>query len=432
MANTKTRKPMSARSKGLIWLVILLAVTVFVSFLSISGLRYGEDGVNLLLPWVPVSSQNWPKSLSLSRSLGGGEYTEYTVTAPEGSEESVKDLANAAVKVMRDRLSARGMNDVKVSLVGDSTIRVELPKLDDAASVLSMLSGNGNFEFRIGDEAFMTGEDIKSAGVGLSDSSSSASYVLALQTTDEGKQKLADATSANIKGTMSIYRDGTLLISATVPEAFTTGQISVPLGLDLNGTANVAAQMNKGAFSAVLTKGDAGELENNGSALRIVLIVAAVMLAVALVYLVVVGKLTGVAGIWSVWCAIIMMMFLYATLVLATVNVAIVVALLLGILLAIFTAVTRTDAISRETAKGAAPKAASKAGFRAAGKLVWLVHGGVLVLSLILMLIPGTKMIGYTLSAAVVASAAAAPLMRLFQGCFTMISSKPALFGKTK
>lgn len=432
MANTKTRKPMSARSKGLIWLVILLAVTVFVSFLSISGLRYGEDGVNLLLPWVPVSSQNWPKSLSLSRSLGGGEYTEYTVTAPEGSEESVKDLANAAVKVMRDRLSARGMNDVKVSLVGDSTIRVELPKLDDAASVLSMLSGNGNFEFRIGDEAFMTGEDIKSAGVGLSDSSSSASYVLALQTTDEGKQKLADATSANIKGTMSIYRDGTLLISATVPEAFTTGQISVPLGLDLNGTANVAAQMNKGAFSAVLTKGDAGELENNGSALRVVLIVAAVMLAVALVYLVVVGKLTGVAGIWSVWCAIIMMMFLYATLVLATVNVAIVVALLLGILLAIFTAVTRTDAISRETAKGAAPKAASKAGFRAAGKLVWLVHGGVLVLSLILMLIPGTKMIGYTLSAAVVASAAAAPLMRLFQGCFTMISSKPALFGKTK
>ena len=60
------------------------------------------------------------------------------------------------------------------------------------------------------------------------------------------------------------------------------------------------------------------------------------------------------------------------------------------------------------------------------------MHGGVLVLSLILMLIPGTKMIGYTLSAAVVASAAAAPLMRLFQGCFTMISSKPALFGKTK
>ena len=215
MANTKTRKPMSARSKGLIWLVILLAVTVFVSFLSISGLWYGEDGVNLLLPWVPVSSQNWPKSLSLSRSLGGCEYTEYTVTAPEGSEESVKDLANAAVKVMRDRLSARGMNDVKVSLVGDSTIRVELPKLDDAASVLSMLSGNGNFEFRIGDEAFMTGEDIKSAGVGLSDSSSSASYVLALQTTDEGKQKLADATSANIKGTMSIYRDGALLISAS-------------------------------------------------------------------------------------------------------------------------------------------------------------------------------------------------------------------------
>lgn len=430
MANTKTRKPMSVRSKGLIWLVLLLAVTVAVSCLSICGMRYGDDGVNLLLPWVPVSSQDWPASLPLSRSLGGGDYTEYTVSAPEGSEESVADLANAALKVMKARLSACNLNDVKVSLVGESTIRVELPKTDDAANVLSMLSSKGNFEFRIGDEAFMTGADIKTASVGQYDTTT---YMLGLQTTEEGKQKLADATSANINGTMSIYQDGALLISATVPEAFTSGTISVPLGESRENTEKVAAMLNNGTFSAELTQGETGELENDGSgSLRALLIIAAVMLAVALVYLVITGKLTGLAGIWSVWCAILMMFFFFATLVLATVNVAVAIVLLLGILLAIFTAVTRTDAISKETAKGLAPKAATKAGIRAAGKLVWLVHGGAMVIACVLMLIPGTKVLGYTLSAAVVASAFAAPLMRLFQSCFTMMSTKPGLFGKTK
>ena len=48
------------------------------------------------------------------------------------------------------------------------------------------------------------------------------------------------------------------------------------------------------------------------------------------------------------------------------------------------------------------------------------------------MLIPGAKIFGYTLSAGVVASAVAAPLMRLFQVCFLAISQKPALFGKAK
>ena len=61
-----------------------------------------------------------------------------------------------------------------------------------------------------------------------------------------------------------------------------------------------------------------------------------------------------------------------------------------------------------------------------------LAHGGLLVIALLLMLIPGAKIFGYTLCAGVVASAAAAPLMRLFQVCFLAISQKPALFGKAK
>ena len=64
MANkkTKTRKPMSSAAKGAICLVVLLLLTVCASWLSVKGMNLDAEGVNVLLPWVPVSS-SWVKSL---------------------------------------------------------------------------------------------------------------------------------------------------------------------------------------------------------------------------------------------------------------------------------------------------------------------------------------------------------------------------------
>ena len=186
-------------------------------------------------------------------------------------------------------------------------------------------------------------------------------------------------------------------------------------------------------MDVTLTQAETGALNENGrQGVKIALIVVAVALALALIYLLAEGRLTGLSGMWAVWCGVIIEMFFFATLVRATLTVGCLIALVIGLLLAIYTAVVRARMISRETAKGAAAKSAVKTGCRAAAKLVWLAHGGLLVIALLLMLIPGAKIFGYTLSAGVVASAAAAPLMRLFQVCFLAISQKPALFGKAK
>ena len=113
-------------------------------------------------------------------------------------------------------------------------------------------------------------------------------------------------------------------------------------------------------------------------------------------------------------------------------NVGCLVTLLLGVLLAVYAAVTRTDAIGKQIKEGSAPKSATKLGFRAAAKNVWLVHGCVLVVSLLLMIFSFSKSTGYVLASGVVASAMATVVMRAFQFCFTLISNKPSLFGKVK
>lgn len=427
MANTKTRKPMSSKSKGLIGLILLLALTVFVSCLAVGGMKLDQDGVRVLLPWVPVSTENWPASLPRSRALGGGSYLEYTV---EG------DDADKAVEVFKARLNERGITDAAVTLT-DNVIRVELPELDEdsLAFVRSLLATNGKFEFRTEDgNVFMTGDDIKQTAVGYADASYTTLY-LSLATTEEGKQKLADATTEHADGTIGIYQDGNELITAGVGgEPFTTGQISVPLGTDLLAVQNVGIQMKCGSFEAKLNLSDAGLLNENGAGngARVWLIIAAVVLALALVVLIAKGKLSGVAAFWAVWCAVLLTMFLFATVIRSSLTVGCFIAVLAGIVLAAYVGYLRVVAIAKAARESGSAKQAVKLGFRTSMKKVWTALGAVLVLSIILMVIPAAKIVGYTLAAGVFSAAVALPLMHLFLYCFTAITGKTSLYGAAK
>ena len=71
-------------------------------------------------------------------------------------------------------------------------------------------------------------------------------------------------------------------------------------------------------------------------------------------------------------------------------------------------------------------------GFRTVAKNVWIAHGAVLVVSLIMMIFSFSRSTGYTLAAFAFASAVATLVMRAFQLCFTAITNKASLFGKVK
>lgn len=438
MANTKIRKPITSRTKGIICLALLLAITVFASCLALGGMPLDSEGVNVLLPWVPVSSANWPQSLALNRALGGGEFTEWTAALPAGAEEGA-DLNAAiqdAVKVIRDRLDNMGEKDAAVSANGD-TIRVETRKMSASRldSMLSMSTMNGQFVFAASDGAVtLTEKDMIGARLGGTPNASHTSYTYYLEfmMTKEAAEALAAADVHNV----SVTCDGESISTyATVSD----DTIKVSLGSTVNAYntgANLVFLANTGAIDVALRQKDAGDVTASaGGILSVVLIVAGVLLLAALVYLVLAGKLTGVSAILTIWCAVMLGLFFFATIVVPSIltsTVPCLVALLLGILLAIFAGVTRTDAISKQIGEGYGPKQASKLGFRNAARTVWIAHGGALAVSLLLMIFTFSQPAGYSLCAMVVASAMVMVLMRAFQACFTAITSKASLFGKTK
>ena len=424
MANQKNRKPVTSRTKGLICLVVLCALTVFVSCLGIGGMKLDNEGVNVLLPWVPVSSANWPASLPLNRALGGGSYVEYTAVLDEGAT-----LDNVA-KVISERLAGVAEEDHSVTVKGD-TVRVELRNMDSdrLSGVRSLALMNGHYEFRDTEgNAVLTEKDVQRAVLTMNDSQTT--YLVNATITDEAVQKLEEAGLSYV----SVYLDGNQVTSmATI----SGNEIRMSfLTSNFNTASNVVFLLTTGAIDATLTLKESGTLTATaGGAKTVVLLVAAVLLVLACLYLILTGKLTGLAGIWTVWCATLLGLFFVATVVVPTINalsVGCLLAMLLGILLAVYTAVTRADAIGAQTKEGFGPKQASKLGFRASAKQIWLVHGCALVISLILMIFAFSRAIGYTLAAFVTASAITVVLMRAFQACFTAISGKASLFGKTK
>lgn len=417
----KTRKPLSAKTKGAVCLAVLLALLIFVSCIAIGGMKLDAAGVNILLPWVPVSSENWPQSLPLTRTLGGSASVDYAVTLPEGGD------MNAVVDTINARLDGMGETDRSVTVVDDKTIRIELREMDHDRmhSVLSMAVMPGSFEFTDSNGAvLLTGEQIDKVQLGYN--STGTSYVMTLTVDEEAKAALTDVSL------LSLYCDGSVVTSYALVSG---DQITVTIS-DYNSVSNIAFLLNTGAINATLTEGQESESEGSSQgALTVVLIAGAVLLAAALVYAVIKGRLTGIAAFLTVWCAVLLMFFFVATIVLQSVpalNVGCLIAILLSMLLAIYTAVTRTDAISKLIGDGYGPKQATKLGLRTCGRQVWLVHGAALVISLVLMIFGFSKAVGYTLCAGVVSSAIVACLMRAFQGCFAALCQKSALFGKVK
>lgn len=430
MAKTaKNHKSMSARSKGFLALVVLLAITVFISFLSVSGIHYGEDGVMQLLPWVPVCSENWPEALPLSRSLGGGMYTVLNATVAEG--ENLEDELAASKKSVEARLAALGETDAKVTVEGNA-LRVELPAMDEEAmhSWIEFVSMPGKFELQNMSGVSVFSAPFAKTSVGLN--SANSGYEMTIEFSKEDTQTLNEVVAAN--GVLfNAFCDGSVVANYVSVE---NGKVVMSVGQDLTTASNVAVLcMNPVTVSLTHNHGGEGEGEvaaSAGAILSIVLIVCAALLVVGAVYLIAKGKLTGFSAIITVWCAVMLECFFYATLVRSTVTLANLLMLVVGLVLALYAAALRTKEISKLIGEGSTPKSANKLGLRTAAKKVWLAHGVLLVLSLIMMIFGFSKVVGYALCCGVVASAFVAPVMRLFQACFIAMTGKAANFGKVK
>lgn len=237
------------KRKAVINLIIFFLLLAGGIYMAIAGVGQNESGKTANVP--------------LGLDLQGGLSVTYEIQ----DEKPTSDEIKATVDKLQRRVDAYS-SEGEVYQEGNDRITVEIPlntEKVDAHDVLDELGQPGQLLFLDSEnytiwqqnqnngtndayEAVLTGSDIKNAQAGVDDSGTVKDYVVQLQFTEEGAQKFATATAANIGKPIYIIYDGKVASAPTVQSAITDGNAVINKISNYDEAENLAATIKIGAL----------------------------------------------------------------------------------------------------------------------------------------------------------------------------------------
>ena len=163
--------------------------------------------------------------------LKGGTVIVYKAQTENPSEEDMDTVAS----MLRTRLDGQGYTEATLTRQGTDKIRVELPDVQDAQTAVETLGATAQLIFAetvsqdpndpmkvVVDTPVMDGNAVKSAvaeyGQTSDDLAASNSYYIALELTDEGRQKFSEATGRLVGKPIYIVMDGIIISAPNVQQ----------------------------------------------------------------------------------------------------------------------------------------------------------------------------------------------------------------------
>ena len=183
-----------SKKKGIIRLVVLLAVIAFVVYTAVSGLGSDRSG-----------SLN---DISLGLDLRGGVSITYQAKEADPSPE---DMADTQYK-LQQRVQTYS-SEAEVYQEGSNRINVDIPGVTDANKILEELGKPGSLQFLDENmQVVLEGTDVATASpVIYKDETGNNKYEVSLTFTEEGTKKFADVTAANVGKHIAIVYDLSLI-----------------------------------------------------------------------------------------------------------------------------------------------------------------------------------------------------------------------------
>lgn len=184
-------------------------------------------------------------SIRQGLDLQGG--THIVMQAEETKENPVTPEAmNQVVGIMQKRINEMGLTEPIIQREGTSRIIIELPGEKDPQKAIETIGKTAVLEFK--DEegnTALTGEDLRDAKEQMDQGKNP---VVALEFSDEGGDKFARLTEANIGRHIGIYLDGELLTNPVVNEAITGGRAVITGQRTLDEAKDLAILLRSGAL----------------------------------------------------------------------------------------------------------------------------------------------------------------------------------------
>jgi len=388
------------RTRGIILLSVLLVLIAAVAVVAFTGMRF-QGGLYRLKPW--------GEAISLGLDLKGGVYTVYQGKDP--GDGTFDTLLDGTVNVLTNRLSAQGYTEAAVVRQGGDRIRIEIPDIQDPQQILDIIGTPAKLEFFGPDgELIMEGKDVKTAQAVLMDNEP----VVAFELTDEGKEKFAEATTANVGKTISIQLDGQVISAPTVNTAITGGSGYIEGMADAAEATKLALLIQSGALPLEIEQIEVSAISATLGieALSRAVLAGGIALVLILAFMVFRYRLCGVAADIALVLYLLIFFFILAT---STVQLTLagVLGVVLGVGMAVDANVVIFERIKEEARKGRALVPSIKSGFQNAMSAVLDSNITTLIAAFVLMIFGTGTIKGFanTLAISVVISMITAVLI---------------------
>ena len=378
------------KSKAAVILAVILAAFVGLAYYAsiiLSSTGIGED-----------------MSIPLGLDLSGGVSITYQVVDENPSAEDMSDT----IYKLQKRVDSYS-TEASVYQVGDDSITVEIPGVQDANQILEDLGNPGSLEFQMPDgTVFMTGDMVADAQAATqTDTYGNKEYVVALKLTDEGAKIFGEVTSENIGKNLPIVYDGETISYPRVQTAITGGEAQITGMADFEEAETLATQIRIGSLSLQLSELESSVVgaQLGSQAIASSLKAGAIGLAIVMVFMIVMYAVPGIAA--SLALAI------YTTLVIATLylfeitlTLPGIAGIILGIGMAVDANVIVFARIREEIATGKSVQTSMKIGFQKAMSAILDGNITTLIASVVLMALgSGTvKGFAYTLMIGIILS----------------------------
>ena len=345
--------------KKIIYSVIILALLFGMSYVAAFGMKDGYGSIG---------------QIKQGLDLAGGVSITYEIQEDNPSDQDVSDT----IYKLQQRVTNYS-TEAEVYKEGGNRITVEIPDVTDANAILEELGQPGTLMFLDSDEytkfsngeectPLLTGSDVKTAVAGADTSQSSTSkYVVSLEFNDEGKQKFADATSANIGKIIYIVYDGKVVSAPRVNEAITGGSAQID-GMSSYDEANtLASYVRIGAMPLELKemRSQVVGAKLGETAIQTSLLAGAIGLAILCLFMIIVYRVPGVAACLALAIYVALDIFILSVYEI-TLTLSGIAGIVLSIGMAVDANVVIFSRISEEIGAGKSVDAAIEQGFKKA------------------------------------------------------------------
>ena len=223
------------KKKGILSLILTAVLIILLAYTCIVG--FGPTGTGA------------SKNIKLGLDLAGGVSITYQVKDKNSSAEQMSDT----IYKLQRRVEQYS-TEATVYQEGDDRISIEIPGVTDANAILEELGKPGALEFQTSDgQTVLTGADVETASARSGkDDMGNTEYTVELDLTDDGAQKFAEATEANVGKQIAIIYDGETISSPVVNEAITGGQAYITGNFTYEEAENLASTIRIGGLQLQL------------------------------------------------------------------------------------------------------------------------------------------------------------------------------------